>query len=211
MTKYVVDYFRTHRPGALDLVLARAEESRGADALADEATWSSYDQLRRLLVAASDVLGGAGRLNEFGPSAMQTISAPDLTSSLQDLGSPSLLYSSIGSAADALSTIVDMSSEEISPTEWIVTSRFCEGFDPFPEFCALAAGLISVPPMLFGLDPAEVVEELCQANGAGACRFRVRWRTVEGWAQRAEYLRVRLEVAEARLRAIQSTVGVDPV
>ena len=208
MTKYLVDYLKAHgRPGALDDVLARAGETRGVEVLADESSWSSYDQLRALLEAAAAELGGVSHLTVVAASAMESVSSPEFTAALQDLGSPSVLYASIADASATLSTLLEMTAEELGPSEWILTNRFPDGFEAFPEYCAFGSGLISVPPMLFGLPPAEVVEEECQARGAPACRYRVSWTPQGDESRRCEYLQFRAEVVEARLRAMQATAA----
>lgn len=208
MTKYLVDYFRAHgRPGALEHVLTRAGESRGVDALVDESRWSSYGQLRALLEAAAQELGGASHLTVVAACAMESVSSPEFTAALQDLGSPTVLYASIADASATLTTIIDMTAEEVGPSEWLLTNRFKDGFEAFPEYCAFGSGLISVPPVLFGMPPAEVVEEECQARGAPACRYRVSWAPQDDEARRGESMRFRAEVAEARLRAMQATAA----
>lgn len=208
MTKYLVDHLRQRCPsGSLEEVLGRAGEHRSAEELADESSWSSYQQLRALLEATADVLGGPHQLSTIAVGAMESISSPEFTAALQDLGSPSVLYASIGDASGALTTILDLDAEEVGPAEWLLRNRFHPGFEPFPEYCAFGIGLISVPPMLFGLPPAEVVEEECQTRGAPACAFRVRWAADGGADARADYLAVRAEVTEARLRALQSTAA----
>ncbi|HET6966239.1 MAG TPA: EAL domain-containing protein [Acidimicrobiales bacterium] len=208
MTKYLVDYFQAHgRPGALEEVLAGAGETRGVDTLADESGWSSYAELRALLEAAAAELGGVSHLTMVAACAMESVSSPEFTAALQDLGSPTALYASIADASATLSTIIDMTAEEVGPSEWILANRFQDGFEAFPEYCAFGSGLISVPPMLFGLPPAEVVEEECQARGAPACRYRVSWTPQDDETRRWESMRFRAEVGEARLRAMQATAA----
>jgi diguanylate cyclase (GGDEF)-like protein len=208
MTKYLVDYFRGHgRPGALEQVLVQAGETRGAAALADESSWSSYAELRALLEAAATELGGVSHLTVVAASAMESVSMPEFTAALQDLGSPTALYACIADASATLSTIMEMTAEEVGPAEWVLTNRFKDGFEAFPEYCAFGSGLISVPPMLFGMPPAEVVEEECQAEGAPACRYRVSWAAHDDETRRWENLRFRAEVGEARLRAMQATAA----
>jgi diguanylate cyclase (GGDEF)-like protein len=208
MTKYLVDYLRDRgRAGELDEVLLRAGESRSAEELADESSWSTYAEFRRLLEAAALVLGDRSRLALVGPHATGEISTPELVAGFLDLGSPAQMYDELTDAAATMSTIVTLASRAVGPTEYLVEERFQAGFDPFPEYCSYAAGLIAVPPQLFGLPPAEVVEERCQTEGAPSCVFRVRWTAVDDLAGRAEYFERRSQVLEARLQALQETVS----
>src|ERR1700679_4174489 len=66
-SQFLVGFLRAHaRPGALEEVLRIAGESRSAEVLSDDGTWSSDGQLRGLFEAAGVVLGGQRRLADVG-------------------------------------------------------------------------------------------------------------------------------------------------
>src|ERR1700722_10997269 len=89
-TQYLVGFLRAHaHPGALGEVLRLAEETRSADELADDRTWSSYAQFRRLFEAAGVVLAGQRRLADVGLGAwdLGPTSNPEWLEMLRTLGS----------------------------------------------------------------------------------------------------------------------------
>jgi len=208
MTLYLVNYLadRTN-PETLDEILRRAGETRGADELRDEATWSSYWQLRRLLEATSEVLGGRQHLFAAAADSWNHMTTPSSTEMLQALGSPAALYASLGETPEILTTVLDLEAEESGPNECIIRTRFKDGYEVFEEFCSYQAGLHSIVPRLFGYPPAEVVEEECACRGAPACVMRARWEAIDEPTRRAEYFEVRTQVLEARLEELQRTVA----
>ncbi len=207
-TMFVVTHLRDRvGAGALERVLELAGETRSVAELCDERTWTSYDQYRRLLEAASTVMGGPEQLFAPAINAFATVAVPDYTAMLQSLGSPAALYAEVASAAASLSPIIRQQSEELSPTEWVVHSHFDAGFEPFKEWCWLAMGLVAVSPVLFGFPPGEVVEDACQCDGAPACAIRVRWQVTDDAVRRAEYWQMRAGLLEAGLEAFERAVA----
>ena len=66
-TRLVVEYLRDKMPpGTLGSVLEVAGETRSMDVLLDDASWSSYEQVRSLLEAAGVVMGGPRSLAPIG-------------------------------------------------------------------------------------------------------------------------------------------------
>jgi len=208
MTLYVVKYVQAHgRPGALDEVLERAGETRTAEALCDEASWSTYTQFRRLLEAVEAVMGGREHLFAAAAESWRLMSTPSSTEMLQALGSPGALYTNLGQTPEILTTVIDLEVVESGPTGSIIRTRFKDGYEAFPEFCSFQAGLHSLVPRLFGYPPAEVVEEACQCRGARACCLRVSWEAIDEPTRRAEYFEIRNQLLEARLGELQRTVA----
>jgi diguanylate cyclase (GGDEF)-like protein len=206
-TRWVVAYLRNHMPhGTLEAVLADAGEKRSPDVLSDEATWSTYDQFRRLLEATADALGGLPELRAIGLHSFESLAIPDYTELLQALGSPAALYAELPTTTTAIYTIVEVESEEAGPTEWMVRYRMTDGCAPFKAFCWYVSGLFGVTPRLFGFPPAEIIEESCACEGGSECVFRIRWEATEEPVRRAEYWETRSMVLEARLNALQRTV-----
>jgi hypothetical protein len=206
--RMVLEHLRAHTaPGTLDAVLAASGDPRPLPTLLDDTTWSSYADFRRLLEAAAAALGDPRGLDVVGRSA------PVLSGSgaahielLQELGSPAALYSTVDQSARSLSAVYDAWSEELGSTAWCVHHRARPGFAPFPEYCGLVAGLLSLTPRLFGYPTADVTETACQCDGAPECSFEVRWIAPSDADQRAEYFEQRSRVLDARLTALHHTV-----
>jgi len=207
-TRWLVAHVRdTEGAGAVDRILELAGETRDADTLCDDATWSSYAQFRRLLEASSTVLGGPEHLMGAGLNAFASLSTPDYTEMLQSLGSPAALYREVAAAGVAISPIVVQRSEEVGPTEFVIHTRLAPPFAPFKEWCWFGMGLIAVTTVLFGFPPADVVEEQCQCDGHAECAIRVSWRVTDDAVRRAEYWEMRSKLLEARLESFERTVA----
>ena len=196
------------RPGSAEEVLRRAGERRSIEELSRDDEWSSYAQFRSLIEAAADVLGGPAALVEVGRKVdLVADDSVDYTEMLQSLGSPATLYADMGRATRVLAPIVEAEAEEVGPTEWIMRQRLEAGFEPFEGYCAFAAGLGAVTPVIFGYPPAEVVEEQCQCRGAEWCTFRIRWEALDEPARRGEYYETRAKLLEGRLETLHETLG----
>ena len=196
------------RPGAADEVLRLSGERRSIEQLSRDDEWSSYDQFRRLIEAAADVLGGAAALVEVGRKAdLVADDSADYTEMLQSLGSPATLYSDMSRTTRVLAPIVEVETEEVGPTEWIMRQRLEDGFEPFEGYCSFAAGLGALTPVIFGFPPAEVVEEQCQCRGARWCTFRICWEALDEPARRDEYYETRAKLLEGRLETLHETLG----
>lgn len=157
-------------------VRAVAGEERPAEVLEDELTWSSYGQLRRLLEAVTQVLGDPSAARHVG-DALLTASVPtEVAALLRSLGSPTALLANIGAAAAKYCTVLGMEATELGPTSCVVEGFSFPGYPRYPEICQYTAGMLTQVPVLFGYEPADVVEETCESEGDERCRFRVSWR-----------------------------------
>ena len=194
------------RPARSTACLREAGETRSEDELLDNATWSSYDQFRRLLEVTARSFGGNAALQRAAGAGLTDGSQAEMTAMLQSLGSPSALLAMITEAGGAgLAPVIALEGNEVGPTEWVVREWFAEGFEPFREYCAWAAGLYSNIPKLFGLR-AEVEKVACACDGAPACEYRIRWFPDDATAA-ADNFEARIQVLTARLEGLQQTVG----
>jgi diguanylate cyclase (GGDEF)-like protein len=139
--------------------------------------------------------------------AALVVTQPELSDMMLSLGSPDALLEMMAELNDHVAPIVELRSQQIAPGDWVEEFRFPDGFAPYPEYCQLVRGMISVAPMGFGLGPADVAEQACQARGDHACRFRVRWEPSEGPAARAAFFEMRNQILEARLETFRRTVA----
>ena len=209
-TRLVIEHLRDKMaPGTLGAVLERAGETRSLDVLLDDSQWTSYSQMRRLLVATGEVMGGPRSLAPIGHDArVLSETGPEMLASVRALGSPAALYAATAGGVDGgLVSIGTSGGWEIGANEWLLTQQFSDDFEPIPEYCSLLAGLLAMPPRLFGYPPAEVIEEQCQADGAPKCHFRVRWQETEDVGLRAEHFENLAQTLEMRLDALRRTVA----
>ena len=105
-------------------VLADAGESRTEAELFDLATWSSYDQFRRLVEATAANCGTAA-LTSASSGGLTDPSMPEMTAMLQSLGSPEALFRTVSdSGGSGIAPVLAFEGIEVGPSEWIVRERF---------------------------------------------------------------------------------------
>jgi diguanylate cyclase (GGDEF)-like protein len=207
-TQYVVDYLNACAPeGTLERVLRSAGEVRSADMLSDASTWSSYAQLRKLLEATGEALGGPGSLRVVGQHTFDSIRSPELSEAMLALGSPAAVFSTLSGVNESLAPHVELTTENTSLTECEVELRVKDGYDPFPELCGLELGILSSVPVLFGYPVAEVLDETCQYDGAPSCHIRLRWQATDSDEAKVALAELRSRISEARLEEFQRTVA----
>ena len=87
-TRLVIEHLRDKMPpGTLDTVLEAAGETRSMDMLLDDTNWTSYSQMRRLLVATGEVMGGPRSLAPIGRDAsVLSESVPEMLESVRVAG-----------------------------------------------------------------------------------------------------------------------------
>ena len=209
LTRMVVEYFsKIGGQDAVEELLVLAGETRDIAILCDDASWSSYNQFRRLLEAAGELLGGADQLDVIGrTAALAAGSSPETIEALQDLGSPGALFATIDAGQSGITTVIETAAHERSPTEWVIESRFRRPFEAFAEFCSFALGLDSLAPGLFGFTDVEVFEETCVRNGDDWCRASIRWKASDEYARRVSFLDTRVQLLEMRLESFQRSVA----
>ena len=194
-------------PSGVAEVLSRAGNQQPLEVLIDPGSWSSYDDFHRLLEAAAHVLGGLGELTIAGQNLFDVSDFARNPAAVQALGSPDALYAEAGAAGGMICPILVTKPEMLAAGEWLLRQTFDSPFEPFPEHCAFQLGVLSFTTRIFGLPPAEVVEEECACRGADACVFRVRWQAEAATKHQISLLETRLQTMQALLERFESTVA----
>jgi hypothetical protein len=198
-------HLRDLAPDALARVLREADDPRTEAEMFDLATWSSYAQFRRLLETTARLFG-SDELTRAAGGGLADPTMPEMTSMLQSLGSPEALLAMLTESGGAgLAPVVAFDGHETGENEWVLREWFLDGYAPYRDYCAWAQGLYSNIPQLFGMR-AEVTKEACACDGAPSCDYRVRWFPEEDDAA-AAYVETRIATLNARLEALQETVG----
>jgi diguanylate cyclase (GGDEF)-like protein len=206
--RFVTGYLQTCTPeGTLERVLRSAGETRTVTVLSDVSTWSSYAQFRSLLEATGEATGGLSTFSEIGQRVFNSIQSPELVESLSALGSPEAVYDALAGLAESTSPITDFRIENVGPNNCRISIRLKDGYEPFPEFCALSMGLYAAIPTMFGYPTAEITDESCQCDGATFCCARLHWESVDDDATRAARAELQARVSQARLEELQRTVA----
>ena len=208
LTGIIVRYLREHTPeGTIEAVLRAAGETRSADTLSDDNGWSSYQQYRRLLEATAGVLGGSAGLAIAGSRVFESIGSVETVETLRALGSPTPAYLAIAGFNEGFMPAVAMTFETISTNECRVEMRMRDPNAPFREHCAFEFGMLTAICKIFGFAAAELLDEVCQCDGAQSCSARLRWESIDDETARSGRSELRTRISEARLDELQRTVG----
>ena len=207
-TRFVVGYLQ-HRASSreLEAVLSRAGELRSVAELTDPIAWSSYSQFRNLLEATAEVLGGPEALDEIGRYSFDAVTSPELLERVLALGSPGAWLGNFAGVVSATAPAVEMETEELGPTEWMIRLRLRDPYEMFPELCRYLFGLIAVVPKIFGYQALPTHDEACQLHGARFCLRRLRWSEADEHDDSLGHAQFRAQLFEARLEGLQETLG----
>ncbi len=201
-----------HGTASVDEVLRRAGCTRPTTFLTTDGNWISYDEAVALLEAAMFVTGDPTFSRKIGETVLRQHAGTAVATLLRSLGSPEAVLGASMMAASKLSTITEIEALENEPGHAVVRAVGKAGFSRHPQLCQYTAGVLSQATVLFGLPPAGVVEETCQAHGDAECRFVVTW-DAEAAAkgadpqERVTALEAQLLAMQQRLRDVFATVG----
>ena len=193
--------------GSIERVLRLAGETRSLAELSDATKWSTYAQYRRLLEAASEVLGGPDSLSLVGKHIHDSIQSPEISEHLFAFQTPADVYAAISAMTESITPIMESLTESTGPNEVRVSVRFKDGYEPFPEHCAFIMGVLAAMPRLSGYGDAEVVHESCQCDGAPYCQARMRWEVADSDAVELAHAKLLARVSQARLEELHHTVA----
>jgi diguanylate cyclase (GGDEF)-like protein len=181
--------------------LVRAGETRSVEDLRDLASWTPFDQFRRLLEEATRVLDAPFEASDVDVAGS---SATVVAEIMQAFDSPGAMLSA--GENNPMMPMRRYQTTELASNEWLMREWFIDGFAPYPEFCSFVAGLYAGIPMYFGLPRAEVIEEECQCRGDRACLFRVRWTEDGQRAAEGEHRDVHSKLHEARFDQLKQMI-----
>jgi diguanylate cyclase (GGDEF)-like protein len=184
--------------------LARVGETRSVEDLRDLASWTSFDQFRRLLQEASRLLDSPIQMLGVGDD-IDLSSATVVAEIMQAFDSPGAVLRA-GGDTNPMVPMRRYEATELAANEWLMREWFIDGFEPYLEFCSFVSGLYAGIPMYFGLPPAEVIEEECQCRGDSACLFRLRWKEDDEGASRGQHHDVHSKLLEARFDQLKQMI-----
>ncbi|HZR12689.1 MAG TPA: diguanylate cyclase [Acidimicrobiia bacterium] len=198
-----------------DEAVRRALELAGRDPgdaarLADPSAWISYWEAQALLEAGARVLGGSDVLRTAGRYYAREEDTSGVSALMRALGSPTEVFRIVSAAAPRYCTVVDMDVVDLGGRHAVVEARNLDEFPRYRELCDLMAGILSIGPMLFGFDVADVVERECQVRGDARCLYHVHWGIadeIDDPARRVRYLEDELAALTRQFESLRSTVG----
>ncbi|HEY3727629.1 MAG TPA: diguanylate cyclase [Solirubrobacteraceae bacterium] len=197
---------------AVAQLLARAGSTRSADQLRDIVNWISYDEAVALWRAGALVTHHPQFARAVGEDAGRRLGGSHVATLLRSLGSPEAVYRQIATTATKYSTVAELEAVEWGPGFADIVAVPVKGFRRHADHCAWTCGLLSQPPVLFGLPPARVEHHRCAAFGAAACEYRVTWRPANAGAggdssEQIEQLRSQLDAMKERLHSMFDTAA----
>jgi diguanylate cyclase (GGDEF)-like protein len=207
---------RQIRHVAGDEGVARALDIAGVrqtpDELEDPASWSPHAETVALFEAGIEVTGEAEFPLRCGEETINQYAGTEVTALLRSLGSPGEVLRNIAVTSTKFTTVHAMEPLEIGDDHAVVAAWPTGGLQQrHPVSCAYTAGLLSCASVLFGMDPAEVVETECQSRDDERCVYEVRWdpsSTPEADPQRrVDYLEAQLAALTERLDSLQDTAN----
>jgi diguanylate cyclase (GGDEF)-like protein len=156
-------------------VLEQAASEHDAQYLEDIEHWISLDEACALLEAGARVTGEQTFARQVGAEMLRQHAGTQVATMMRSLGSAEAIYEAVAQASSKVSTVTEMEALEAAPGRAVVTAKAREGFTRRRAHCDWTTGLLSGPPILFGLPPGHVEESECQARGDARCLYTIRW------------------------------------
>ena len=197
---------RVHAFGGADAVaevLRLSGSKRTPEYLCDITNWIAYEEAVALWRAGALVTHHPQFARAVGSDTARRLSASQVASMLRSLGAPEDVYRAIATSTAEFSTVSKLDVIDAGSGFADVLAAAAEGFPRSPEHCAWTCGLLTVGTVLFGLDPAVVEHEECQAMGAPRCVYRVRWDVgTDGAPEQVAALQHQLDAMTERLHSV---------
>ena len=193
-------------------VLRLSGSPRTLEYLTDITNWIAYDEAVALWQAGARVTHHPQFARAVGIDAARRLASSQVASMLRSLGSPEKVYGAIAKGTAEFSTVTDLGVSECRPGFAEVVAVAAEGFPRSIEHCSWTCGLLACTPILFGLEPATVEHEECQAMGAARCVYHITWGSSADQGDDAPSgqvveLRHQLEATNERLRSVFATAS----
>jgi diguanylate cyclase (GGDEF)-like protein len=199
-----------HGEQAVAKVLAMAGVEHTPDYLDDVGNWIWYDQAVALLEAAAELTGDPRIGLRVGEEMVRQHAGTPVATLMRSLGSPEAIYEQLTIAVGKFSTVTEVRALEVSPGQAVVHAKARPGFTRDVHLCDWARGMLSQPPVLFGLPPAKVEETRCELRGDDHCLYTVTW-DAEGAAKASDphqlvtALEAQLAAMTGRLESMYAT------
>ena len=216
-TRLIVGFVRRELgPAGVDRLLVLAGDDRGIEVLEDESSWSTYRQKIALFDAAEQLTRDPWVARRIGEAVLDEQLGALIRLVVGALGSPEQVLRSIARANGKFSTSSVMRTIRAGSGGGEVAYRLHDHFVPSKHDCRYNQGLLSQMPVLFGLQPAVLVERQCQVDGDPECVYELSWtgwRRFRWWSRGTEVDGVehslRLQVADLERTVADLVASVD--
>jgi diguanylate cyclase (GGDEF)-like protein len=199
-------------PDAVEDVLRLAGSPRTAQYLLDITNWIAYDEAVALWRAGAQVTHHPQFARAVGEDAARTLAGSQVAAVLRSLGTPENVYRAVATGSTKFSSVTRLEATDAGPGYADVVAVAAEGFPRSADHCAWTRGLLACTTSLFGLPPAAVAHEQCQAMGAERCVYRITWDASEPGAatdatETVTALRHQLGAMKERLDSVFATAS----
>ncbi len=160
---------------AVKQLLKQAGEKRPIQVLADETTWSGHQEVTDLLEAAIKVSGEPEAAYLIGVDMLSEVMGSEVGGLLRSLGSTGAVLRQIAESGAKFTTTLDMRASKVTDSSAVVSVHTINDIPRYLVDCDLTRGMLSIAPVLFGLDPAHIDETKCQAKGDTECLYKITW------------------------------------
>lgn len=167
--------------GAVAEVVARTHITEDPEALQDPSNWISLDAGVRLLESAASVLGDPHAPFKAGATAASYKLHPAIAPLVNFFGSPREIYRELPRALPKITRAQTMDVTELSATSATIQMRMRDGYLQSRLTCDFTQGMLSAAPTVFGLPPAHITHEQCEADGYPACVYQLTWLPRRRW------------------------------
>jgi diguanylate cyclase (GGDEF)-like protein len=193
-------------------VLTRSQTTRGRDYLTNIGNWISYDEAGALWNAATEVTHRRSLARAVGAEAVRGLEGSQVATLMRSLGSPEEVYRQLVNTSAKYSTVARLEVTDLGPGFAEIEVHEVPGFPRSEHLCDWTIGLLSQPPVLFGLPPADIRHDACAALGASECRYLATWEiddltSASSSPDVVDRLQGELDAMRARLRAMFDTTA----
>jgi diguanylate cyclase (GGDEF)-like protein len=214
---------RVHAWGGDEAVaelLREAHSTRSPEYLTDIVNWVSYDEVVALWETGARITHHPQFARAVGEDAARRLNGSPVAALFRSLGSPENVYRQIATSGTKYSVATKLATVDVGPGFADIVAVAVDGFPRNKDHCESTCGLLTQPPVLFGLAPATVEHEECAALGASACLYRVTWDVNEpemssDSSEQVHALREQLEAMKERLHSMFATasdlIGTDEI
>jgi diguanylate cyclase (GGDEF)-like protein len=143
--------------------------------LDDVSNWIWLHEAVALFEAAAEVTGDQGVGRRIGEETVRQHAGTPVATLMRSLGSPQAVYEQLTVGVTKFSTVTELIPTAVEPGRAEIRAKARPGFTRHRHLCNWTAGLLSQPPVLFGLPPAHVEESSCEARGDDQCLYAITW------------------------------------
>src|SRR2546430_99709 len=137
-------------------ILRRSGVEYTATYLDDPSNWIWLREAIELLSAAAEVLDDPEIGLHVGEQTVRQHAGTPVATLLRSLGSPEAVYEQLTVGVTKFSTVTELTPTAVEPGRAVIRAKARPGFTRHRHLCNWTAGLLSQPPVLFGLPPAQV-------------------------------------------------------